>query len=219
MGKSYYIIYETKNLKNNKIYIGMHETDNLEDGYLGSGTRLKRAIKYYGKEFFKRKVLFSFDNREEMINKEIELVNEEFINRKDTYNLTIGGKPNWNNHLNLTVKEISRLGRLKANQTLVKRLKDDKEYNKYFSDKVSKGVKQFYKNGGKPSFEGKTHSDKTKKQMSETKKRNKSQQGSKNSQYGKMWIYNELIKESKMVLSIDPIPDGWEKGRKMVFKR
>ena len=37
----HFIIYETKNLKNGKIYIGMHETDNLNDGYLGSGKHLK----------------------------------------------------------------------------------------------------------------------------------------------------------------------------------
>ena len=90
--KKYYIIYETKNLKNNKIYVGMHETDNVDDGYLGSGKRLKRAIRYYGKEFFERRVLYYLDSREEMINKEIELVTEEFINRKDTYNLKLGGE-------------------------------------------------------------------------------------------------------------------------------
>jgi uncharacterized ubiquitin-like protein YukD len=90
--KKYYIIYETKNIKNGKIYIGMHETDNLDDGYLGSGKRLKRAIRYHGKEFFERRVLHIFDNREDMINKEIELVNEEFVNRDDTYNLITGGE-------------------------------------------------------------------------------------------------------------------------------
>ena len=58
MGKKYYIIYETKNLKNGKIYIGQHQTYDLDDGYLGSGTRLKRAIRYYGSEFFKRKILY-----------------------------------------------------------------------------------------------------------------------------------------------------------------
>jgi Holliday junction resolvase len=67
MDKYYYIIYETKNLKNGKIYIGMHETDNLEDGYLGSGTRLKRAIRYYGREFFERRILHIFNNKEDMI--------------------------------------------------------------------------------------------------------------------------------------------------------
>ena len=41
----FYLIYKTTNLLNNKIYIGSHRTDNIEDDYLGSGTLLKQAIK------------------------------------------------------------------------------------------------------------------------------------------------------------------------------
>lgn len=37
------------------------------------------------------------------------------------------------------------------------------------------------------------------------------QQGEKNSQYGKMWITNEI--DSTRILKDSPIPDGWIKGR------
>ena len=30
--KKYYLVYKTTNLVNGKIYIGKHETDNLDDG-------------------------------------------------------------------------------------------------------------------------------------------------------------------------------------------
>jgi len=87
----YYTIYKTTNLINNKFYIGLHATDNLNDGYLGSGIFLKKAIKKYGKENFKKEILHILNTKKEMISKEKEIVNEEFVKRNDTYNMTKGG--------------------------------------------------------------------------------------------------------------------------------
>ena len=88
--KKHNIIYQTTNLLSGKTYIGRHSTDNLDDGYLGSGTILKRAIQKSGRDSFKRIVLFDFATPEEMIAKEIELLTEEFVNRDDNYNLGSG---------------------------------------------------------------------------------------------------------------------------------
>lgn len=87
----YYTIYKTTNLINNKFYIGLHATDNINDGYLGSGILLKKAIKKYGYVNFKKEILYVFDNKKDMIIKEKEIVNEKFILRKDTYNMSKGG--------------------------------------------------------------------------------------------------------------------------------
>jgi group I intron endonuclease len=55
--KVYYYIYEVTNLVNGKTYIGQHITQDLEDGYLGSGKALKAAIKKYGRAIFKREII------------------------------------------------------------------------------------------------------------------------------------------------------------------
>ena len=87
----YHIIYKTTNTVNNKIYVGLHSTDNINDGYLGSGWVLKDAIKKYGRDKFTREVLYTFSSRKEARIKEAEIVDTEFCKRLDTYNLTEGG--------------------------------------------------------------------------------------------------------------------------------
>lgn len=46
--KQYHFIYKTINIINNKYYIGMHSTDDLNDGYVGSGKRLWYSINKNG---------------------------------------------------------------------------------------------------------------------------------------------------------------------------
>jgi len=84
-----YIVYQTTNLINNKIYVGVHKVkggmNSKFDGYLGSGKYLNSSIKKYGKDNFKRETLFYFEIEELAYSKEAVIVNEEFINRDDTY--------------------------------------------------------------------------------------------------------------------------------------
>ena len=87
-----YIIYKITNTLNDKIYIGKHQTENINDNYLGSGLALEKAIKRYGKQNFKKEILFIFDTEYEMNEKEKELVTESFIATNKTYNMGIGGE-------------------------------------------------------------------------------------------------------------------------------
>ena len=62
-------IYKTTNLLNGKIYIGQHATENLNDGYLGSGVILQKAFDIYGRENFTREILKMVDGSKEDLNR------------------------------------------------------------------------------------------------------------------------------------------------------
>lgn len=91
----HYTIYQITNNINGKVYIGKHETKNLDDGYMGSGKLIVNAISKYGITNFTKVILFDFDSEDKMNAKEAELVTEEFCLREDTYNLCPGGKGGW----------------------------------------------------------------------------------------------------------------------------
>ena len=91
----YFTVYKTTNLVNGKIYIGKHITEDPNDRYLGSGHLFYEAVRKYGVKNFKKEVLFIFDNEKEMLDKERELVNEEFIKDDSNYNLIVGGTGNF----------------------------------------------------------------------------------------------------------------------------
>lgn len=87
----YYILYKTTNLISGKYYIGCHQTNNLNDGYIGSGKLLKSAIKKYGRENFKCEILSFYDNKDDMFAAEQKIVNESLVKDDLSYNLKIGG--------------------------------------------------------------------------------------------------------------------------------
>jgi hypothetical protein len=91
----HYTIYKTTNLINGKIYIGKHKTNNPNDDYPGSGTDIRKAIIEYGRENFKKEILFIFETSDEMDEKEAEIVTSEFVLREDNYNICPGGKGGW----------------------------------------------------------------------------------------------------------------------------
>ena len=91
----HYLIYQIRNNLNGKIYIGKHETFNVDDDYFGSGKYLKRAIKKYGLENFTKTILIELQNVEEMNLLEKMVVTPEFCAREDVYNINVGGDGGW----------------------------------------------------------------------------------------------------------------------------
>jgi len=89
---TYYLIYKITNNLNGKFYIGQHKTENINDGYMGSGLNIRRAIIKYGIENFTKEILYFCTDLLTMNMVEEMLVNEEFIAREDTYNIALGGR-------------------------------------------------------------------------------------------------------------------------------
>lgn len=71
-----------------RTYIGVHSTNNLNDGYMGSGRRIKNSILKHGLIKHVKQVLFDFKTREEALSKEAELVHLG----ENSLNLIPGGK-------------------------------------------------------------------------------------------------------------------------------
>lgn len=221
----FYTIYQITNLLNNKIYIGKHQTSNLNDGYMGSGSDLLSDYKSIEKEHFKKEILYIFDNEEEMNLKEAELVTKEFCLREDTYNKNPGGKGGFgyiNSNPELSVSK-SKKGRIAADKAIVEKYKvshvnhipavREKRKN-VFKKRHENG--EFVNNyfGNRTDFREiliKANSPEAIKKKKETYKRTKHAQGSLNSQFGTIWITDGKI--NKKIKKDDVIPTGWYKGR------
>jgi hypothetical protein len=87
----YNYTYKITNNINNRYYIGVHRTNNIDDGYMGSGKLIKRAIKKYGIENFTKTILRFFVTYREALEYEKELVTIELINSDTVYNIREGG--------------------------------------------------------------------------------------------------------------------------------
>lgn len=92
--KKHNLVYKMQNTLNGRYYIGVHVTDDVNDGYLGSGKIIRRAILDHGVSAFKKEILFDFPTEKEAYAKERELVTEETILPKNpmSYNVKPGGE-------------------------------------------------------------------------------------------------------------------------------
>ena len=183
--KKYHFIYKTICETTGKYYWGMHSTNNLNDGYIGSGKRLRYSINKHGKENHKREIIEFFKTREELGKREIEIVNLNEIIKKDCMNLRVGGlggereypiKPPWNKgHKGIT----------KLNLNEKQRKKRRKDQNKIWIGRKHSEETKLKMNkshiGQVPINKGIPISEETRKKCSE------SMSGEKHPNFGKNW--------------------------------
>jgi hypothetical protein len=191
--RKYHYIYKITCLKNERYYIGMHSTDNLEDGYMGGGKRIKNSVKKHGKDAHRKEILEFFESREDLKNREMQLVNEELINDSMCMNIQLGGGGGFINEDHQI--KCSRAGGI-ANSNMMKIDENHKDkFIKLANDNRNKAI-----NNGNfkiPSWIGKKHSEETKEKIG--KMNSELQAGEKNSQFGKIWISNDELGINKKI--------------------
>jgi len=203
--KKNHIIYKTTCLITKRFYIGMHSTDNLDDGYKGSGKRLRYSINKHGEENHVTEVLETLPNRKALAAREKEIVNEKFLEDPQCMNLAIGGQGGIHSEEHLINFKGS------GNRAYIEKLKNDSEFRKNVSERVSIHFMGNKHSVGNKSFTGKKHSPETIEKMK--KSMSMHGKGIRNSQFGTCWITDTI--ESKKIKKGDNIPEGWKLGRKI----
>jgi hypothetical protein len=195
--KKVHFLYKSTNQLNGNYYIGIHSTNEVDDSYIGSGTRFRNEVRKYGKFYFTREILQFFDTRNEALLAEFNVISKILQDPK-CLNLCEGGRAGG---LSDEVRKKSKERRdwLRENSP---------EWNTKVGAKVSEGLKKSYQN--RPgTFTGKTHKpDSIQKMKTAAVGRGA---GETNSQYGTCWITNEI--ENKKTTKSNPIPQGWRLGR------
>lgn len=233
---TYYYLYEIRNLINGKLYIGVHQTANLDDGYMGSGVSLRRAHAKYGIEHFEKRILRFFDSAADMFQEEALVVNEEFLDRDDVYNLRVGGaggsRPGGKRITNGIVDRVIRAEEpipegfrpgvsCQATNEGGYSITDGKLCKIVMPGEAIpegwyRGVPASYVDAFRQSLR-RAHvaslSDSARAKRKATFKERQHAQGNRNSQYGTRWITDGVI--SRKIKRDEAIPEGWFSGRRI----
>lgn len=209
----YHYIYKTICNITGKYYIGMHSCSNLEDGYMGSGVKIRRSLNRHGIENHTKEILEFLDDRESLKKRESEIVNENMIQDPLCMNLQLGGGGGFSSdeHREKNLKSWQLAGQAKLKECYI----DDEWHNK-----ISLKIKELWKSEDYRSkilpnidWTGRSHSEETKNKIG--KSNSIKQKGENNSQSGTCWITNGT--ENKKIKKDEQIPEGWKLGRKIKY--
>jgi len=210
--KKFHYIYKITCNVTNRYYIGMHSTDNLNDGYFGSGKRLWFSINYHGKKNHVKEILEWLPTRQLLKEREKDIVNKELLGDVLCMNLQLGGEGGFSceEHRRKFLEKavtmtIENKEKIKERKTWL--FNNDTDWSENYSKQMTKNSK------GNKSLTNKQHSEKTKKFLSNLKKG--TGVGKANSQYGTCWITKDELNKKINKEDIDKwLNEGWVKGRK-----
>jgi hypothetical protein len=206
--KTIHYLYKTTCNVTGRYYVGMHSTNDINDGYLGSGRRLRASMRKYGIENFNKEILEFFETRELLVEAEIKTITPEMITDKNCMNLMGGGSGGF------ISDEQQKHRSVCAGKAFADKLKNDEEFAKIHRDKASTHMTNMLLTGKIKRFDwnDRNHSEETKKLMSEKKKGTGT--GKTNSQYGTCWITKDSInKKIKKEELENYLLQGWFQGR------
>lgn len=207
---TFFFLYRTTWQPTGEFYCGMHKTERVDDGYLGSGLRLTRKLRKHGRNEFTREILSFHSSFDELKQAERELITEEMLQNPLCLNLVIGGLGGIGpGHLG-TALGVAR------NKWL---WKNDPQ----FQAKGLKRVSEAGKVGGQHPMaeEARTlgmkmaQTSEAKESRVNTMKARQHQQKDKNSQYGTTCIYHPIDKINKRIPLSDLelwLTKGWVRG-------
>jgi len=187
----------------------MHSTSNLEDGYMGSGKRLRYSIRKHGVENHVKEILQFFDSRELLGEAEKSAITLDMLNDTMCLNIMSGGTGGF-----ISVEQQAYRSSC-AGKAFSNKLKNNLEFAKEHGKRASLNMIKNHKAGKIkiPKFTGKKHSVETKLKMSEAKRGRYSAEA--NSQYGTCWITKDgMCKKIKLTEINHYMDSGWSKGRK-----
>lgn len=213
----HHIIYKTTCHITGKFYVGMHTTDNLDDGYLGSGINLTLSCEQHGVKSHTRIILEHCSSREELKQREAEIVNEKLLKDKMCMNIALGGGEGWDQINSKRTPEewkaIQRLGYLAMAAVLTPEQRSNRSKNSWKNptqsrlEIVRKNLQYGTKAAATPEVNAKRKA---------TLAEMKHQQGELNAQYGKVWVTNgEVTKAIKQEQLKEFESSGYILGRKI----
>lgn len=200
-------LYCITNLINNKAYIGVHRTNNPSDNYMGSGTAIRRAIKKYGINNFRKEILQEFDSYADALDHEKEIVNTKFVQSKDTYNLKEGGTGGFDHINNLPKEARKNIQVLRAKIASGELIVGGSAH--WSPQGKAKIIRQARKNA--PIANELSRMPKAIEKRKKTYKQNNHSKGNKNSQYGTVWCVKEDVQDlyERKKFRANEIPAGW----------